>query len=76
MKPLPTPNVPGETEAARFDNAVRMLFSASKEAFAKEEVKRWRARERKKRKKKSEEVCATRTQPGVSSALQDWTALS
>ena len=52
MKPLPAPNVPGETEAERMSNAVRMLFSASKEAFAKEEVKRGRARERKKRAKK------------------------
>ena len=51
MKPLPRSNVPGDTEAARMDNAVRMLFSASKEAFVKEEVKRGRARERKKRKK-------------------------
>ncbi len=45
--------LPGNTEAERMDNAVRMLFSASKEAFAKEEVKRGRARERKKREKRS-----------------------
>lgn len=35
MKPLPPPDVPGETEAARMDNAIRMLFSASKDAFVK-----------------------------------------
>jgi hypothetical protein len=49
MKPLPAPNVPGETEAERMDNAVRMLFSASKEAFVKQETKHKRARDGKKR---------------------------
>jgi hypothetical protein len=49
MRPLPS--VPGETEAKRMDNAVRMLFSASKEAFVKQETKQ-RARNRKKRAKK------------------------
>ena len=53
MKPLPAPNVPGETEAARMDNAVRLLFSASKEAFVKQETKHKKARERKKRAKKT-----------------------
>ena len=49
MKPLPAPNVPGDTEAARFDYAVRKMFSVSKEEFLKEEAKHKRARDRKKR---------------------------
>jgi hypothetical protein len=49
MKPFPAPNVPSDTEAARMDAAVRMLFSASKEAFVKQETKQQRTRERKKR---------------------------
>lgn len=53
MKPLPAPEVPGATDAERMSNAVKLLFTASKEAFAKEEVKRGRARERKKRAKKA-----------------------
>jgi len=51
MKTLPAPNVPGDTESARMDNAVRMLFSASKEAFVKQETKHKKARERKRAKK-------------------------
>jgi hypothetical protein len=53
MKPLPPPDVPGSTEAERMDAAVRMLFSASKEAFVKQETKHKRARNRKKRAKKT-----------------------
>jgi hypothetical protein len=30
MKPLPTPNVPGNSEFQRFDNAVRQVLSVSK----------------------------------------------
>jgi hypothetical protein len=37
MKPLPPPNVPGETEAARMDAAVRILFKASKAEYVKPE---------------------------------------
>jgi hypothetical protein len=37
MKPLTAPNIPSETEAARMDNAIRMLFSASKTEFVKQE---------------------------------------
>jgi hypothetical protein len=47
MKPLPAPKVPGDTEAARMDNAVRMLFSASKPEFMKQETKHKQAKERK-----------------------------
>ena len=35
MKPQPAPNVPGKTEAERFDNAVRKIFSVSKEELLK-----------------------------------------
>lgn len=52
MKPLPAPSVPGDTEAARFDNAVRKMFSVSKDAYLKDEAKG--KRERKKRVKKSQ----------------------
>jgi hypothetical protein len=48
MKTLPAPNASGETEAERMDNAVRMSFSALKEAFARQETKHRRAQDRKK----------------------------
>jgi hypothetical protein len=51
MKPALPPNVPGETEAARFDYAVRKMFSVSKEDVVKEEARQKRARARKKRAK-------------------------
>jgi hypothetical protein len=35
MKPHPPPDVPGNTEAEKFDNAVRKMFSVSKDAFLK-----------------------------------------
>lgn len=53
MKPLPVPDVPGNTEAERFDNAVRKMFTVSKEELLKREAKWKRARARKKRAKKS-----------------------
>jgi|SRR5580704_4084508 hypothetical protein len=45
MKPVPAPNVPGNTEAERFDNAVRKMFT---EDYLKEEarLKKLRARRR------------------------------
>jgi hypothetical protein len=43
------PTAPCDTDAARMDNATRMLFSASKEAFLKQETKHKGAKERKKR---------------------------
>lgn len=52
MKPAPAPNVPGNTEFERFDNAVSKLLSVPKEAFLKEEANWKRARARKKRAKK------------------------
>ena len=53
MKPAPAPNVPGNTDAGRFDNAVRKFFTVSKEAFLKEEAKQKRARARRKRAKRT-----------------------
>jgi hypothetical protein len=38
MKPLPTPYVPGNTEAERFDNAVRKMFRTPKEELLKREA--------------------------------------
>ena len=53
MKPAPAPNIPGNTEWERFDNAVTKLLNVPKEAFFKEEIKLKRTRERKKRSKPS-----------------------
>lgn len=52
MKPLPPPNIPGNTEAERMDNAVRRMFSVSKADLLREEAKEHQQRERKKRTKK------------------------
>lgn len=52
MKPLPAPHLPGNAEAERFDNAVRKMFSVSKEDLLKAEEKWKRARARKKLVKK------------------------
>jgi hypothetical protein len=51
MKPQPPPHVPGNTDAERFDNAVRKMLSVSKEALLKVEAKWKRAQGRKKRAK-------------------------
>jgi hypothetical protein len=53
MKPAPAPNVPGENEAEKFDNAVRKMFTVSKEDVLKAEAKWKQARVRKKRIKKT-----------------------
>jgi hypothetical protein len=52
MKPAPAPNVPGNTDFERFDNAVGKLFSVPKEAFLKEEARLKRRREKKRAAKK------------------------
>jgi hypothetical protein len=52
MKPLPAPNVPGDTEFQRFDNAVRKVFSVSPEAIQQETLRMKQEREKKKRAKK------------------------
>jgi len=33
MKPLPAPDVPGNTEVEKFDNAVRRMFSSQKKNY-------------------------------------------
>jgi hypothetical protein len=38
MKPLPAPPVPGNTEAERFDSAVRKTFAVSKEEMQRREA--------------------------------------
>jgi len=53
MKPALPPDIPGNTEAEKFDNAVRRMFSASKEDLRKAEAKWKRAQARKKRTKKT-----------------------
>jgi len=50
MKPAPA--VPGDTDAERMKNAVRMMFSVSKEAYLREEARLKRARDRKRNGKK------------------------
>ena len=52
MKPSPPPNVPGNTEAERMDNAVRMMFNVPKEEVLKKEAAWKRARAKKKTAKK------------------------
>lgn len=52
MKPLPAPNVPGRTESERFDNALRHVFTVSKEDLLKKETKEKRKRQRQKPDKK------------------------
>jgi hypothetical protein len=48
MKPAPAPHVPGNTEAERMDNAVRKIFSVSKEEVNQREREWKQARKRKK----------------------------
>ena len=52
-KSLPAPNVPGSTDAERFDYAVRKVLTVSKVDLLKEEAKWKKARARKKRAKKA-----------------------
>jgi hypothetical protein len=58
MKPHPPPDVPGNTEAEKFDNAVRKMFSVSKEAFLQAEEEYQRTKPAKKRGKKTVKVQA------------------
>ena len=51
-KMKPAPAVPGETEAERMKNALRMMFSVPKEAYLREEARLKRARARKRTKTK------------------------
>ncbi len=47
MKPLPAPPVPGKTEAKRLDNAVRKMFTVSKEEVQRREAE-WQRTQSKK----------------------------
>ena len=51
MKPLPAPHVPGNTDAERFDNAVRKFVTVSKADFLKEEARLKKLRDKKRVKK-------------------------
>ena len=51
MKPAPAPNIPGKTEAERFDNAVRAMFKVSKTDLVKAEGRAKRASGKKRAKK-------------------------
>ena len=51
MKPAPAPNIPGETEAERMDNAVRQIFTVSKEDILKREEE-WKREQAKKKQAK------------------------
>jgi hypothetical protein len=53
MKPLPAPNVSGNTDAERMDSALRRFFTVSKTDYDKAEAGRKKQRERKKRGKKT-----------------------
>jgi hypothetical protein len=49
MKPLPAPDVPGNTPWERLDSAVRKVFSVPKSALLKDEKRRNRNRARAKK---------------------------
>jgi len=51
MKPQTAPNVPGNTDAERMSNALRMVLTVSKEDLLKKEARVKRASEKKRAKK-------------------------
>jgi hypothetical protein len=53
MKPQPAPSVPGDTDTQRFDNAVRKLFTVSKEEMRRRETEWQKIQNRKTHPKKS-----------------------
>jgi hypothetical protein len=53
MKPKPPPEVPGKTPWIKLDNAVRHIFTVSKEDVLKEEAKQKRSRQKKRPKQKA-----------------------
>ena len=53
VKPEPAPNVPGNTEAERFSNAVSKVLTVSKADLLKAEANWKRSRARKQRAKKT-----------------------
>ena len=52
MKPQPAPSIPGNSDAERFDNAVRKMFTITKEDLLKEEAM-WKREQMKARAKKA-----------------------
>jgi hypothetical protein len=52
MKPLPAPQVPGDTDAERMSNALRMVLTVSKADLLKEEARVKRASVKKRARKK------------------------
>jgi hypothetical protein len=55
MKPLPAPDVPGNTPWEKFDNAVGAIISVSKQDFVKADSK-WKMKNRRKRAKTKAKV--------------------
>lgn len=53
MKPLPPPDVPGNTPWERFNNILKTVVKVPKETILREEAKEKRKRERKREKKRS-----------------------
>jgi len=53
MKPQPAPHVPGNTDAQRMSNALRMVLTVSKTDLLKKEARLKRASDRKRAKKPS-----------------------
>jgi hypothetical protein len=51
MKPAPAPQVPGNTEAERMSNALRMVLTVSKKELLKREAREKRTREKKRTRK-------------------------
>jgi hypothetical protein len=51
MKPLPPPPVPGDSDARRMSNALRMVLTVSKDALLKKEARIKRANAKKRAKK-------------------------
>ena len=51
MKPEPAPKVPGNTEAERMSNALRMVLTVPKKELLKREAAEKRARQKKRTKK-------------------------
>jgi len=54
MKPLPAPQVPGNTDAERMSNALNMVLKVSKADLLKKESRLKRASEKKRAKSKSQ----------------------
>jgi hypothetical protein len=51
MKPLPAPNVPGNTDSERMSNALRMVLTVSKTELLKKETRVKRASDKKRAKR-------------------------